>query len=428
MRRFVVRPTSSVLRFTDENTDSFSAGRKLGVDYVVDGNIRRAGERIRVTVQLLSIGENSSRWAEKFDEHFTDVLELEDSISERVAKSLLPQLTGEEEKQLAKRGTNNSEAFEAYLRGRFNWNLHTEEGFARAINFYKRAIELDSTYTLAYTAIAEYYIFLGIHCIIPFAEGSKAALDAAETAIRLDSTLAEGHAVRGFVAISYDFDWQTAEQYLLRAVALNPNSLAAHSWYNTVLLHSGRFDEAMSEIDRVLELDPDSLLGLHFRAWAFYHSRRFQKSIAVHRQMLASDPNYAWGLQTYSWTLRRIGQFDEAVAQARRAVELTGENPFYLMALAAAYAEVGKRSDAETILARLDEISKTRFVSEYMLAQIYCALNDKEKAFENLEKAFAARDGWIVWIGVEPQFDLLRNDHRFEDLFRRVKHPLAPAR
>nr|MDQ3043500.1 tetratricopeptide repeat protein [Acidobacteriota bacterium] len=428
VRRFVVRPTSSVLRFAGENTDSFSAGRKLGVDYVVDGNIRRAGERIRVTVQLLSIGENSSRWAEKFDEHFTDVLELEDSISERVAKSLLPQLTGEEEKQLSKRGTNNSEAFEAYLRGRFNWNLHTEEGFARAINFYKRAIELDSTYTLAYTAIAEYYIFLGIHCIIPFAEGSKAALDAAETAIRLDSTLAEGHAVRGFVAISYDFDWQTAEQYLLRAVALNPNSLAAHSWYNTVLLHSGRFDEAMSEIDRVLELDPDSLLGLHFRAWAFYHSRRFQKSIAVHRQMLASDPNYAWGLQTYSWTLRRIGQFDEAVAQARRAVELTGENPFYLMALAAAYAEAGKRSDAETILARLDEISKTRFVSEYMLAQIYCALNDKEKAFENLEKAFAARDGWIVWIGVEPQFDLLRNDHRFDDLFRRVKHPLAPAR
>jgi TolB-like protein/Flp pilus assembly protein TadD len=426
VRRFVVRPTSSVLQFSGDDTDSFAAGRKLGVDYVVEGNIRRAGDRIRVTIQLLNINENSSRWAEKFDELFTDVLELEDSISERVAKSLLPQLTGEEEKQLSKRGTNNSEAYEAYLRGRFNWNLHTEAGFAKAIGFYNRAIELDPTYALAHTAIAEYYIFLGIHCVIPFADGSKAAFDAAETAIRLDPMLAESHAVRGFVAISYDFDWQSAEKYLLRAIALNPNSPTAHSWYNSVLLHWGRFDEAMREIDRILELDPDSLLGLHFRAWAFYHSRRFQESIAVHRQMLKTEPNYAWGLQTYSWALRRAGRFDEAVAQARKAVELTNENPFYLMALAAAHAEAGNRMEAETILARLYEISKTRFVSEYMLAQVYCALNDKEKAFENLEKAFAARDGWIVWIGVEPQFDVLRDDDRFRDLFRRVNHPLAP--
>ncbi len=425
VRRFVVRPTSSVLQFSGDDTDSFDAGRKLGVDYVVEGNIRRGGDRIRISIQLLSVRDNSARWAEKFDELFTDVLELEDSISVRVAKSLLPQLTGEEAKQISKRGTNNSEAYEAYLRGRFNWNLHTEAGFAKAIGFYNRAIELDPTYALAHTAIAEYYIFLGIHCVIPFAAGSKAALDAAETAICLDPTLAEGYAVRGFVAISYDFDWKTAEEYVVRAIALNPNSLAAHSWYNTILLHSGRFDEAMREIDRVLELDPDSLLGLHFRAWAFYHSRRYVESIRVHQQILASDPNYAWGLQTYSWVLRRVGRFDEAVAQARTAVELTGENPFYLMALAAAYANAGMQSEAKAILARLEEISKTRFVSEYMLALVYCALNDKEKAFENLEKAFVARDGWIVWIGVEPQFDLLRDDARFDELFRRVNHPLA---
>jgi tetratricopeptide (TPR) repeat protein len=201
----------------------------------------------------------------------------------------LPQLTGDEEKQLLKRGTNNSEAYEAYLRGRFNWNLHTEKGFERAIGFYERAIKLDPTYALAYTAIAEYYIFLGIHCVIPFAHGSEAAKKASETAVRLDPTLAEGLAVRGFVAISYDFDWRTAEDYLLRAIAMNPNSLAAHSWYNTILAHSGRFEDALREIDRVEELDPDSLLGQHFRAWAFYHSRRFDESIAVHRKMLKTS-------------------------------------------------------------------------------------------------------------------------------------------
>jgi tetratricopeptide (TPR) repeat protein len=216
-----------------------------------------------------------------------------------------------------------------------------------------------------------------------------------------------------------------AEDYLLRAIAMNPNSLAAHSWYNTILAHSGRFEDALREIDRVDELDPGSLLGQHFRAWAFYHSRRFEESIAVHRQILKNEPNYAWGLQTYSWVLRRVGRYDEAVAKARKAVELTGDNPFYLMSLAAAQAEAGMRVEAEKILVRLEKMSETRFVSEYMLSLVYCALNDKEKAFENLEKAFAAKDGWIVWIGVEPQFDLLRGDARFGEFMRRLDHPLA---
>ena len=424
VRRFIVRPTSSILNFK-ENTDPFAAGGELNVDYVLDGNIRRSGARIRVSVQLLSVRGNSTEWAQSFDEKASDILEFEDLISEQVVKSLVPHLTGEEQQQLAKRATEKAEAYEAYLRGRFNWNLHSEEGFARAIQFYRRAVELDPNYALAYAALTEYYIFLGIHCVIPFAAGAKPAREAAEKAVALDPTLAEGYAVLGFVEISYNWDWDAAEKHLRRAIELNPNSVAAHSWLNTVLSHSGRFDEALDEINRVLELDPDSILSLHLQAWVLYHARRFDESIAVHRKMLGNEPNYAWGLQTFSWVLRRAGQYGEAIASAEKSVRLTGENPFYLNELAAAYAEAGERAEAEKILARLREISQARFVSEYMLALIYCALGDKDSAFENLEKSFAARDAWLNWLGVDPQFDILRDDARYADLLRRSGNPLA---
>ena len=423
IKRLVVRPTGSVLRLNTD--DPFAAGRELGVDFIVDGNIWRAGSKIRVTAQLLNVRENSTNWSESFDEHFTDVLALEDLLSERVVKSLILKLTGEEEKQLNKRGTSNADAYEAFLRGRVNWNLQSEEGFARAIGFYNRAVELDPNYALAYAAIAEYYIFLGIHCVIPFEKGARAAKQAAEQAIRLDPMLAEGYASLGFAIVSFDLDWNKAAELFARAVEVNPNSISAHFWRAAISAQTKRFDEALRELKITNELDPDSFLNLHMTAWVYYHARRFDESIGIHRQTLEIEPNYAWGLQTYSWALRRGGEFKEAIIPAERAVQLTGENPFYLTSLAAAYADAGEATKAEEILAQLEEISKTKFVSEYMLALVYCALKDKDRAFENLEKSFAARDGWLNWLGVEPQFDVLRDDARYDDLMRRAGNPLA---
>ena len=423
IKRLIVRPTSSVLRLKSE--DPFAAGRELGVDFIVNGNIRRVGDRIRVTAQLLNVRENSTNWSESFDEKFTDVLELEDSLSEKVVKSLIPRLTGEEEKLLNKRGTNNADAYEAFLRGRANWNLQSEEGFARAVKFYQRAIELDPNYAVAHTAIAEYYIFLGIHCVVPFAVYAESAKKLIEKAIRLDSSLAAPRAMLGFLELAYNWNWTAAETHLREALKLNPNSATAHNWLSTVLLQTGRFDDALREVERVRELDPDSILSWHMQAWTLYQSRRFNESILAHQKLLETEPNYAWGLQTYSWALRRVGRFEEAVAPAERSVKLTGENPFYLTSLASAYAEAGQRGEAETILERLAEISKTRFVSEYMLALVYCALGDKDHAFANLEKSFNARDGWLNWLPVESQFDVLKDDERYEDLLRRAGNPLA---
>ncbi len=423
-RRVVVRPTSAVVRFCD-NSDAFQAGKELETDFVLAGNIRRAGNRVRVSAQLLSVADKSTAWAETFDEKFTDVLELEDSIAERVAKSLLPQLTGEEQIQLQKRETNLPEAYEAYLRGRFYWSLMTEEGFSKAIGFYERAVALDPNYALAYAAIAEYYIFLAIHCVIPFSEASRRTKDAAERAAAIDPQLSEAQAALGIAALNHDFDWNTAEKHLRRAIEISPNSILAHSWYHTLLLESGRFDEMRVVLDRVLELNPEGLLSLHYLAWSHFHTRRFDESIAVHRRMLKNEPNYAWGHFTFSWLLRRIGEFAEALTEAKKGVELAANNPMYLTALAAAFAENGQRAEALETLDAINETAATRYVSPYMLAIVYCSLGEREQAFELLEKALDERDVWVVWLYADPQFDPLRNDARFANLLRRMNHPLA---
>jgi TolB-like protein/Flp pilus assembly protein TadD len=422
IRSIMVRPTSAVVRFA-ETDDSFQAGIELEADFVLAGNIRRAGERVRVSAQLLNVAGKSTAWAETFDEKFTDVLELEDSISEKVAALLAPQLTGKEQKDLQKRGTDSHEAYEAYLKGRFYWSLMTEEGFAKAIQFYESAVRLDPNYALAYSAIAEYYIFLAIHCIIPFAQACRLTTEAAEKAVRIDPQLAEAQASLGISALNSDFGWDEAEKYLRRAIEISPNSVLAHSWYQILLFEGGRFEEARQELNRVLELNPDTLLSLHYLAWADYHTRRFDESIEVHRRILENEPNYAWGHLTFSWLLRCAGNAPEALKEAKKGVELSAKNPMYLIGLAAAFAENGQREKAFETLATVNEMAAKRYVSPYMLAIAYCSLNDRERAFELLQKALDERDVWILWLYADPQFDRLRDDARYNGLLRQMNHP-----
>ncbi len=425
MRRFVVRPTASVLRFADRQ-DPFAAGRELAARYVLDGYIRRAGSRLRVTLQLLDVENEAAVWAEQFGSDDGDVLALEDSIAERVARALVPQLSGEEQRQISKRGTDDPEAYELYLRGRFHWSLMTEEGFAKAIGYYERAVELDPSYALAYTAIVEYYIFLGVQCVLPFAECARRATAAAERAAALDPSLAEAQAALGVVAINQEFDWAKAERYASRAAEMNPNSFMANQWLKTLYLQTGRFDEALKQARRLLDIAPDSMMSLHFLAWTHHCSRRLEDSISVHRQLVKDAPHYAFGRLSFSWTLRCAGEFEESVAQARKGVELAPDNPLYLSGLAAAEAGAGRLAEARRALGEIVEMSAARYVSPYMLAIVYLALGERSRALDQLERAFAIRDVWVVWIGVEPQFDPLRTDARFADLLRRMNHPLAP--
>jgi tetratricopeptide (TPR) repeat protein len=427
LQRFTLRPTSSVLRYSDNQVDPLTAGQELGVSYVLDGRIRRAGDSIRVTVQLLDVGTGAAIWAGQFDERFTDALLLEDAISSQVAEAIVPQLTRDERRQLAKRGTDDSDAFEAYLRGRYHWSTFTEEGFAKAIVCYYRAIALDPNYAIAYAGIADYYNWLGVYGVLPFAECSASAIEAARKAIEIDPTLAEAHSALGFAVVCHDFNWAAAEAHHQRAIELNPNYAIAHHWYSFQFQMEGRFDKALEEINHAARLDPLSPSIQQGRAWLLYQSRRYEESLAAHRKLLDAEPRFAYGHLTYSCALRAVGRHDESVAAAEKALEYAGESQLYLAWLGGAYAAAGRVAEAQDVLRRLGQMIAHRYVSPYHLALIHCHLGDRELALSLLEEAYALRDAWVAWLGVEPQLDPLRSDPRFLDLLRRTNNPLAES-
>ncbi|MBA3438243.1 MAG: PD40 domain-containing protein, partial [Pyrinomonadaceae bacterium] len=430
IRRIVVRPTSSVLRYgaaDDNEYDPLVAGHELGVRFVLDGHIKRIGDQIRVTVQLLDVHDRATVWAEQFNEKYTDVLSLEDAISGRVAEALVPQLTGDERLQLAKRGTDNPEAFEAYLRGRYCWNTFTEEGFAKAITYYYRAIALDPLYATAYAGVADYYNWLSVYGVLPPNECFAAARNVATRAIELDGTLAEAYTALGFATLNQDFDWAAVEGLHRRALELNPNYVTGHLWYCFQLAMEGRFAEAISEVNRALELDPLASFNQHSLGWCLYYARRYDESLAQYRKLIQSDSHYGLARFCFSWVLRRAGMYEEAIIEAKKGVELTGESPFILAGLAAAYAEAGRDEEARHLLSELHELARERYVSPYHLALVHCHLGERDAALDLLEQAFTIGDSWIVWLGVEPQLDPLRSSTRFAALLRQIKYPGRPS-
>ncbi|MGH9838838.1 MAG: protein kinase domain-containing protein [Blastocatellia bacterium] len=420
-----VRPTSSVLRYGDETVDPLDAGRELNVDFVLDGRIKRAGERIRISLQLLDVRLGASAWAQQFDERFTDALSLEDAITAQVAEALVPHLTGEERRQLKKRGTDDPEAFEAYLRGRYHLNTFTEEGFAKAIVAYHQAVSIDPHYALPYAGIADYYNWLGVYGVMPPNECYRAAIQAAVKAIELNSELSEAYAALGFAVLVGNYDWARGEEACRRAIELNPHNAQAHVWYSLQLTMEGRFDEGIAHAKRGIELDPLTPFNAHNLGWCLYFARRFDESIAQFRRVIAAHPLYPLAHYGLSWMLRYLGQHQEALGEAKRSVELSNESPMILFLYGQAQAAAGLRREAEEMVARLTALAAERQVSFYNVALIHCFLGEREKAFECLERAYAERDAWLVWLGVEPMFDSMRDDPHFRALLQKTNNPAA---
>jgi serine/threonine protein kinase/tetratricopeptide (TPR) repeat protein len=424
--RFVVRPTSCVLRYSN-HADAFAAGRELGVEFVVDGAIRNIHGRIRVTAQLLNVREGTTRWAEQFDEKEADVLELEDSISGKIVESLIPQLTNDTRRRLRQRATDNAEAYEAYLRGRFHWNTLTPEGFSKAIAYSERAIALDPLYATAYASLAEYYCWLAIFGLTPPAECLSKARASASRAIELDDRLAEGHTALGFALIIHEAKWEEGERHHRRALELNPNYPLAHVWYADQLTAEGRFREADEESARACALDPLNPFNSYNRAWCLYQARRFEESAKLNRELARSEPHYSPAYFGLSWALRRTGAHEEAIQMARKAIETGGETPLLLATLGCAYAEAGLEEEARAMLAGLNEQAADRFVTPYHRALAHLHLGERQEALRLLEESVTVGDPWYTWLGTEPQLDALRSEARFAELLKRINYPSARA-
>ncbi|HEX8493894.1 MAG TPA: protein kinase [Pyrinomonadaceae bacterium] len=425
IRRIIVRPTSSVLKYASGDSDLLAAGHELDVGFVLDGRIQRAADRVRVTVQLIRVRDGAPLWAAKFDEKFTDIFTVEDSVSGQVAQALMPRLSGEEQELLSKRETENAQAYQAYLKGRYYWNTFTEEGLAQAIFHFMEAIEEDPEYAQAYAGVADYYNYLGVWGVLPPKESFAAAKDAAMKALSLDDTLAEAHTSLAFALLAYDWNWEAAESSFKHAIELNPGYATAHQWYAYLTGAQGRHAEAITEIECAQKLDPLSPVIASSASLIFFNARQYDRSMEELDKALEIDPNYFVAHQAYGWCYAMKGRYEEAIAAARKAVALSAHNPMALWSLGHALAAAGREPEARAVLREMIEAREKRFVSPYFIACVYAALNEADEVFKWLEQAYTERDWWLLWMRVQPHFDHLRSDPRFQNLIQRVAHDEA---
>lgn len=422
IRQITVRPTTAVQKYAGTARNPLAAGREQRTDAVLEGNIQRAGERIRVSARLLRVSDGTALWSEQFDVESSDVFTAEDSICRRVAAALTFSLSPEEEKQLVKRYTASTEAYRAYVRGRYYSSTLSKPGLDQAIEHFKHAIELDPAYALAWAGLADAYTSLGLTYAEPRQPLLKAEA-AAKQAQELDENLGWARAALATVAYCLHYDWPRAEREFKRALQLNANDAAIHHRYGLYLAFSGRTDEAHAHMKLAGELDPLSPLYQIDVGAPFYCARQYSTCLAMARRILEAYPD--WHLAHFDLGLVYLGtgQLSEALAEFQRSIPPDGDPEADAMI---GYVEAlrGNRATARRILGQLQRQVRTSYVSPASIALIHAALDEKEKAFELLERAYQDRSMSLLLLKVDGRFDSLRPDPRFDDLVRRVG--LAP--
>jgi DNA-binding winged helix-turn-helix (wHTH) protein/TolB-like protein/Tfp pilus assembly protein PilF len=424
-RRVVVRPTSATRKYSQNDQDPLAAGRELGVETVLEGNIQRDGERLRVTARLLRVADGATLWGGTFSEKFTDIFRVQDSISSHVTNALLIDLTSDEKQLLVKRYTANTEAYLEYLKGRYFWNRRTASDAENAIKHFERAIALDPNYALAYSGLADCY---AIRTALPPTIAIPKAMAAAQKAVDLDHDLAEGHVSLGTIKELYEWDREGAEREYKLAVTLNPNYALAHGIYGLFLTGMGRFEEGASEVRRAEEIDPLSPSIHIYAGWNFYNARLYDRSIAEAQKAIELDPNVSMAYNILARAYAGKKMYAEAIDSGKKASDMSDEklammskeHPLSLASLGYAYAVAGQTVEARKILHELQDLAAQTYVSPGHLAVIHAGLGENDLAFAYLEKTYQERDEMQRFIGVSPIFESLHADPRFAQMLRRV--------
>jgi TolB-like protein len=415
---------TSTQRYKSSPDDLPQIAKRLGVSNILEGSVQKTADRVRVTVQLLNATTDTHLWGETYDRKLTDVFAAESDIARAIADTLRAKLTGSEQNALAARPTENPEAHQLYLRGRYFWNKRTGADFKKAIGYFNQAIEKDPNYALAYAGLADACVLLSAYAEASPKDSLPQAKAAAEKALGLDSTLGEAHASLAQALLAYDLNFAEANREFRRAIELNPNYATAHHWYGeSVLGPLGQFEEAIAEARRSLELDPLSVIINADYGSALTNARRYDQAIKQLRKTVEMDPGFYYAHWTLGNALELKGFNEEAVAEYKKAIALN-DDPLPRALLGHLYAKIGRKDEALAILKQLRELresSKERYVSPYNLALIHIGLGQKNEAIQLLEETYEERDGYnIVFIKVEVLLDPLRGDPRFEALVQKV--------
>jgi eukaryotic-like serine/threonine-protein kinase len=418
-----VMSRSSVFRYKGQEVGAQQAARALNVEAVLMGRVTQHGDDLIVNVELVDARDNSRLWGAQYNRRLTDILTVQQDITREISESLHLKLTGEEQRQITRRFSENPEAYQLYLRGRYFWNKRTEEGLRRSIEYYEQAIRSDPDYALAYVGISDSYgMTTSTASTFPPGEAALKAKEAALRALEIDDTLAEAHAALARVKMNFEWDWPAAERELRRAIELNPNYAEAHHLYAHYLMAMKRTAEAFAESQRYLELDPLSLPANYHLGWHYLYARQYDEALAQLRNTAELDPNFVGTLLYFGWVYEQKRMYAEAIATFQRSVELS-TSPLMLASLGHAYAIAGRRDEAQRILVQLDDLSKQRYVSAYDRAAIYVGLSESEQALAWLERAYEERSQFMVYLDTDPRFDSLRTNLRFQDLLRRLRFP-----
>jgi TolB-like protein/Tfp pilus assembly protein PilF len=414
---------TSTQQFQSKPANLPEIAKQLGVANILEGSVQRSADQVRVNVQLIKAATDAHLWADTFDRKLTDIFAVESEIATAIAETLQAKLTGSEKTAITRRPTANPEAYELYLKGRFFWNKRTGADFRTAIEYFNQALSKDPGYALAYAGLADSYSLLEVFGAASPADSMPQAKAAAKKALELDGTLAEAHTSLATVLKSYDFDFEQSLQEYERAIQLNPNYANARHWYGELLGGMGRFDEGIAELKRAQQLDPLSLIINADVGEVYSWARRYDEAIVQFRKTIEMDPRFYYAHWNLGIAWQSKGQLNEAIAEYRKALELN-DDPYVLGLLGQAYARTGQREEAQRILARLSEEAKSRYVHAYSFALMYLALGDKERAIDEMERAYRERAGSdINSIKVDPMLDDLRGNPRFEALVQKVFAP-----
>ncbi|PYS25781.1 MAG: hypothetical protein DMF72_00650 [Acidobacteria bacterium] len=411
---------SSVFAYKGKSIDPFTAGKQLGVSAVLTGRIIQRGDEVTISTELLDVAGNKQIWGDQYNQRLSDLLSVQRVIATEITRNLRPQLSGDQQNRVAKTYTQNATAYQLYLKGRYYWNKRTEESYQKAIEYFRQAIGVDPGYALAYTGLADSYSFLSSQGIRSPQEVFPLAKDAAARAIEIDDSLSEAHTSLAYVKLYYDWDWPGAEREYTRAIALNPNYATPHHGYAYLLISSGRTNEAMAEIEKAEVIDPLSLIIKTDHGEFYYFARRPDDAIQQLQKAIDMDPGFVRAHFLLGRAFAQKGQCDLAIPEFQKARSLVPSGVEMLGGLAQGYASCGRKAEAQKAIDELLALSKEHYVSPHWIAATEAALGKRDEAFKWLSQSVDGRFGPLIYLKVNPIWDPLRGDARFEELVRRV--------
>jgi serine/threonine-protein kinase len=411
---------TSAFSFKGKDVDIREIGRTLNIDKALEGSVRKSGQRLRITAQLVNVEDGYRIWSGQFDREIKDIFDIQEEISLTIVDHLKLKLLKGEKEKILKRPTEDHEAYDCYLRGRYFWYRRYEKGFQRGLQYFQQAIEKDLGYALAHVGIADTFGYLGLFSFMPPHQAWSRAKAASKKALEIDPELAEACASLGWIATWYDWDWTAAEGHYLKAIQKKPEYDTTHLWYGLYLSIVGRFDESIREMQKARELEPLEPVNPTPVGWALYMARRFDESIGELRKVIESDPEFsiAYWYQTANFLAKKM--WAEAIAMAQKFVELSAESVIALSTLGCVYGLAGMKDEAFKILKRLDGLSKDRYVGSLWRAFVWIGLGEKKEALENLEMAYLERESIMACLKVWPTLDSLRSEPRFQALLKKM--------